>query len=284
MTSEVVYFSGPDGASNALEMLEHLHPKTLARSLAFIDLLEEPNLPYEIDRPLGQEPLDEFTPHNHLRATRDQKPDKLEKPRLRLRVLNAYSGRTKLRFAYTRVDGKTVILGAGRNIRGAERSKLLLDYERSLSIKANGKASKESRLAQVLKSHREFVAELTLSDPVRAAHYTKARERAQFALSLLRLRDKAQFTNETLAERTGLRLSLIKSLTRGRLPKLDTMRRLVDALQARIIIEPGGGISLEPHESQESPAKDFATHSPKMAPSHAHVIEPVGVGDFLVLQ
>jgi hypothetical protein len=280
MTSEVVYFCGPDGASTALQVLEHLHSKTLARSLAFIDLLEESDLPRDIDRQIGgkQSLPDEKT---HQREAAEHTTPNNYGAHGSLRALNAFAGRTKLRFAYTRFDGKSVILGVGQQARGSELAKLVQDYERSLTAKPKAKHAKEGKPGPCLKSHREFVAELTLSDPVLAAHYSKARERAQFALSMIKLRDKAQFTNEALAERTGLSLTRVKSLTRGRLPKLDTMRRLVDALQARIVIAPGGGITLEACEPDDAPRKRFTSQKPILTHTKP---EPTAVADLLLIQ
>jgi transcriptional regulator with XRE-family HTH domain len=259
----------------ALQVLGHLHAKTLARSLAFIDLLEQPNLPRELDREIGSKGA---YIGKHLDTDHS---DQADSSKASLRALKAYSGKTKMRFAYARFDGKAVILGAGLQARGAELAKLVQDYERSVATKGKGKAAKDAKAALSLKSHREFVAEMTLSHPVLAAHYTKARERAQFALSLIRLRDKAQFTNESLAQRTGLGIDLVKKLTRGRLPKLETMRRLADALDAHIVIAPAGGIILEAHEAVEIPTKNFTT-TPD--PIRSPLPDPITVADLLLVQ
>src|SRR5665213_2977903 len=109
MTSEVVYFCRQDGSSTALHVLEHLNCKALARSLAFTDLLEESDLPRDIDRQIGGKKSvpDEMS----YQPAIDEQASAQPSPHGSLRALNAFAGRTKLRFAYTRFDGKSVILG-----------------------------------------------------------------------------------------------------------------------------------------------------------------------------
>jgi DNA-binding XRE family transcriptional regulator len=215
MPSEIFYYRDASGACPVQDFLDRLTHKDLARCLSQIDLLETDELPQEID----QEILD--TP---------------------LRVLTVRTGRTRYRFTYLRHGNQAVLIDANQN-----KLSKMLRADKDVIQEAMGSLCEEHRPApDRLKSHRETVAERTLSDPTLAALYARARENAQFALSLIRLRTSAGFTVDTLAERTGLSKRRVESLERGRMPKLSTMRRLVDALQARIIISPGGGLLIEP--------------------------------------
>jgi len=248
MINAVLYFVGQEGVDTAMHSLEFLHPKTLARSLALIDLLEESTLPTEIDKLVCPDKSSE-PPHPDQKASKSVVHGDL-------RLLKAKMGKTKLRFAYTHFSGQAVVIASGEQTKGQQCIKLVEDFERSQAAKA--KTLKNVK-TPALKSHRELVAELTLSDPILAAYYTKARERTQFALSLIRLRDNASLSNEDLAQRTGLTPKLVTRLTRGRLPNLETMRRLADALQARVVIGPAGGIVLEADEPLAPTTKRYAS-------------------------
>jgi transcriptional regulator with XRE-family HTH domain len=263
MTNVVQYFVGQDGAETAIQSIKLLHPKTLARSLALLDILEEEMLPSELNIPI---------------ICNVHSSNKSDDSLRNLNILKARIGKTKLKFGYLLDNSQAIVLTCGEQCKNQSLTKILSDFQKSANVKA--KSTKLASKAPIFKSHRELVAELTLSDPILAAFYSKARERTQFALSLIRLRDSASLTNDLLAQRTGLTSKLITRLTRGRLPNLATMRLLADALQARVVIGPAGGIVLEANTSS-------TILQPKPHEHIAHTHEPsdrFSVGDLLLVQ
>lgn len=237
MPTEVSYYR-PEGPTSAVQdFLVKLDQKSLARALSQIDLLEGDELPEEIDH--------EVEGH-------------------RIRVFTSRSGRGRLRFVYLPHGDQTVLIGASEGKSSRLRRSLIHGLAPIIQEidETVGNVPQDS-----LKSHREFVAEMTLSDPTLAAAYSRARENAQFAVSLIRLRKALGLTQETLAERTGLSEGRIASLERGRMPKLATMRRLVDALQARILIAPGRGVTIEAHTEPKRPSRARRAGSIAVSPA-----------------
>jgi transcriptional regulator with XRE-family HTH domain len=217
MPTEIFYYRDSQGSCAVQDFLDDLGHKDRARSLSQIDLLEGDELPAEMDRAIEDSPI---------------------------RVLSTHNDRSRHRFAYIRRGDQIILIDAmqgkfGKVAQRAQRESLqqvIADLQDATLLSSDR-----------VKSHREHVAEITLSDPTLAALYSRAREHSQFAAAVVRLRTAAGFTVEALAERTGLSRPRVESMERGRMPRLATMRRLVDALQARIVIAPGSGITIEPH-------------------------------------
>jgi transcriptional regulator with XRE-family HTH domain len=217
MPTEIFYYRDLQGGCAVQDFLDCLSNKDRARSLSQIDLLEGDDLPAEMDRALDDSPI---------------------------RVLSTHHHRNHHQFCYVRRADQAVLLDA---VRG-KFSKAQQRVHRDATQRALAELHDSALLtSDHLKSHREHVAEITLNDPTLAALYSRAREHSQFAAAVVRLRSAGGFTVQTLAERTGLSQARVESMERGRMPKLATMRRLVDVLQARIVIAPGAGVIIEPH-------------------------------------
>jgi transcriptional regulator with XRE-family HTH domain len=237
MATEVFYYRDSDGSCPVQDFLDKLDYKARARCLAQIDLLEGEELPSDLDR------IVEDTPIRVLGTT--------------------HNGRTHNRVAYFRRGDQTILVAATRG----RYSKLQHGIQHGQLKQIVAALMAAPVIApEHLKSHREHVAEITLNDPAQAALYSRYREHMQFAASVVRLRSSVGFSVEALAERTGLSLARVESMERGRLPKLATMRRLVDSLQARIVIAPGSGISIEPYVVETKRAHRARRARPDTAP------------------
>ena len=246
MPVEIFYFRDEHGRSAVQDLLKALSPKAFARSLAQIDLLESGDtLPAKLDQAVRD--IAPKTPHSDVeQIERDATLAVLAPNSQALRYLTSRAGNNRIRYYYVLApDSRLVIVDVveGKKPRKAHLARL------AGSIAQAGAFAQSSSF----KSHREYVAESTLGDSDLAAQYARARERAQFALALIRLREAANYTLESLAERTGISRERILSIERGHVPKLATLRRLVDALDAQVIISPGSGLAVEPVRSGTTP-------------------------------
>lgn len=214
MPIEIFYYRGHKGTCPVQELFDRLGGADLACCLSQIDLLEGEDLPLEVDHEVDDTPL---------------------------RVLTVRTARTRFRFIYMRHGEQTIIIDANQGKKGRQPHPDYEPIQDALAAIDSGAVLSGDRI----KSHREYVAEKTLGSTRLAAAYSTSREQAQFALSFLRLRSAAGFTTESLAERTGLSKSRIAKFERGRAGKIASLRRIVDALQARVIIAPGTGVSIE---------------------------------------
>ena len=271
MPLEIFYFRNEHGRSAVQDFLKALDPKAFARSLAQIDLLES-------GEPLPAK-LDQLARVVHSGSTIDAKPDEQNSDSAQLipseqtlRYLTSRTGHDRVRYYYVPASGSRVVIVdvvEGKKPRKSHLAKL------AESIAQAGALEQPSSF----KSHREYVAESTLGDSDLAARYARARERAQFALALIRLREAASYTPESLAERTGISRERILRIERGQVPKLAALRRLVDALNAQIIISPGSGLSVEPVQPEiapadQPPAKLVPEAKPKAAKPDARAAMP----------
>ncbi len=272
MPLEIFYFRDEHGRSAVQDLLKALGPKAFARSLAQIDLLEsgEP-LPAKLDqaaRDIAAKAPDSDAEQNE----RDPASAPPTPNSQALRYLTSRAGPNRVRYYYVPApENRLVIVDVveGKKPRKSHLAKL------AGSVAQAGAFEQSSSF----KSHREYVAESTLGDSDLAAQYARARERAQFALALIQLREAANYTPESLAERTGISRERILSVERGHVPKLSTLRRLVDALDAQVIISPGSGLSVEPVRPGTAPEGKPPTQAvpdaqPKVAKANARSAAP----------
>jgi transcriptional regulator with XRE-family HTH domain len=98
-----------------------------------------------------------------------------------------------------------------------------------------------------MKRLRQYVHEQIEKDPGFAAHLEQARAEVQMAVAVARLREQRGLSQRDLARQTGIKQPQIARLEKGdRLPTLDTLWRLLDALGARIELSPHGRVAVHP--------------------------------------
>jgi DNA-binding XRE family transcriptional regulator len=102
---------------------------------------------------------------------------------------------------------------------------------------------KADRLPRV----KDFLAQ-QLGDPAFADAYAEAQREVRFGLSLYELREARGVTQLQLQERTGIPQETISRIERGRIPSLATLRKLAVGVDACVLIQPDGGVTLIPIE------------------------------------
>ena len=107
------------------------------------------------------------------------------------------------------------------------------------------------------KSHRQYVAEQIAASPTFADEMAHAREGTRLGLALAELREERGLTQREVSERTGIKQPMLARIERGQMPTLPTLRRIAQALNARVIIAPGMLIVVEalPSEATEPKQK-----------------------------
>lgn len=110
-----------------------------------------------------------------------------------------------------------------------------------------------------MKKLRQYVHEQIDKDPGFAGHLEQARAEVRMAVAVAQLREQRGMSQRDLAKQTGIKQPQIARLEKGdQLPTLDTLWRLLDALDARIELSPHGRITVHPlsrHSSRSSEAR-----------------------------
>lgn len=109
---------------------------------------------------------------------------------------------------------------------------------------------------------QQYVAEQIAASPTFAAELAKAREGTRLGLALTELREERSLTQREVSERTGIKQPMLARIERGQMPTLPTLRRIAQALNARVIIAPDTAIIVEAI-AETVPAK--AVPKPKAA-------------------
>ena len=95
------------------------------------------------------------------------------------------------------------------------------------------------------KSLQQYVAEQIAASPTFADELAKAREGTRLGLALTELREARGLTQRQVSERTGIKQPMLARIERGQMPTLPTLRRITQALNARVIIAPDTAIIVE---------------------------------------
>jgi len=106
-----------------------------------------------------------------------------------------------------------------------------------------------------MKSFKEILKE-ELRDPEFAQDYEEVSAEMAFALALTLRRNKLGYTQQALAEETGIKQPMIARIEHGQMPTSPTLQRLAKALKINIIFT-GNGIILEPIEIKEVPTAKY---------------------------
>ncbi len=90
-----------------------------------------------------------------------------------------------------------------------------------------------------MKAHRQYVKEQIKRDPTFAKDLVEARAEIRLAVLIARLREERGMSQRELAKMTGIKQPQIARIEKGgQVPTLETLWRLMDALNATIIIGP----------------------------------------------
>lgn len=95
------------------------------------------------------------------------------------------------------------------------------------------------------KTLQQYVAEQSAASPTFAGELAKAREATHLGLALTELREERGLTQREIAERTGIKQPMLARIERGQMPTLPTLRRIAQALNARVVIAPSVPILVE---------------------------------------
>ena len=95
------------------------------------------------------------------------------------------------------------------------------------------------------KSHQQYVAEQVAASPAFAEELAKAREGTRLGLALTELREERGLTQREVSGLTGIKQPMLARIERGQMPTLPTLRRIAQALNARVIIAPNTAIVVE---------------------------------------
>jgi ribosome-binding protein aMBF1 (putative translation factor) len=93
---------------------------------------------------------------------------------------------------------------------------------------------------------RQFESEQIEKDPGFAKLLAEAQIETNFAVSVALLRERAGLTQRELADRAGIKQPMLARIERGQIPTVPTLRKLANALNARVVITGEGGVVMEP--------------------------------------
>ena len=96
-----------------------------------------------------------------------------------------------------------------------------------------------------MKAHRRYVREQIKRDPRFAQELASARAEVRLALMIVRLREERGWSQRDLAKKTGIKQPQIARLEKGgQMPTIETLWRLADALNAKIVIGPEQSVKI----------------------------------------
>ena len=96
-----------------------------------------------------------------------------------------------------------------------------------------------------MKAHRRYVREQIKRDPSFAQDLAAARAEVRLALMIVRLREERGWSQRDLAKKTGIKQPQIARLEKGgQMPTIETLWRLADALNAKVVIGPEQSVEI----------------------------------------
>jgi len=96
-----------------------------------------------------------------------------------------------------------------------------------------------------MKAHRRYVREQIKGDPRFAQDLAAARAEVRLALMIVRLREERGWSQRDLAKKTGIKQPQIARLEKGgQMPTIETLWRLADALNAKVVIGPEQSVEI----------------------------------------
>jgi transcriptional regulator with XRE-family HTH domain len=107
-------------------------------------------------------------------------------------------------------------------------------------------------------SFKEFLEE-QLQDDEFAEAFEQASGEMDFALALAQRREDLGFTQQKLAQITGIKQPMIARIEGGQMPTAPTLQKLAAGLQVGIIIT-GAGILVSPFAGKAKPKTESSDH------------------------
>ncbi len=96
-----------------------------------------------------------------------------------------------------------------------------------------------------MKAHRRYVREQIKRDPRFTQDLAAARAEVRLALMIVRLREERGWSQRDLAKKTGIKQPQIARLEKGgQMPTIETLWRLADALNAKVVIGPDQSVEI----------------------------------------
>ncbi len=95
------------------------------------------------------------------------------------------------------------------------------------------------------KTLQQYVTEQSVASTTFAGELAKAREGTRLGLALTEMREERGLTQRDIAARTGIKQPMLARIERGQMPTIPTLRRIAQALNARVIIAPNEPIIVE---------------------------------------
>jgi DNA-binding XRE family transcriptional regulator len=111
----------------------------------------------------------------------------------------------------------------------------------------------------------DYIAEQVSADPDFAGELAAAQRETEFAFQLARLREARRLTQRELADLAGIKQPQLARIERGQTPTLPTLKRLAQALKARIVIEPEGEATRILLQGYKAPAAAANRRKPAVA-------------------
>ena len=98
-----------------------------------------------------------------------------------------------------------------------------------------------------MKRLRHYVQERVKKSPEHAAHLEQARVEVKLAIAMAHLREHCGMSQRDLARATGIKQPQIARLEKGNhFPTVDTLMRLLSALDGRMELGPKGALTVHP--------------------------------------
>ena len=96
-----------------------------------------------------------------------------------------------------------------------------------------------------MKVHRRYVREQIKRDPRFAQDLAAATAEVRLALMIVLLREERGWSQRDLAKKTGIKQPQIARLEKGgQMPTIETLWRLADALNAKVVIGPEQSVEI----------------------------------------
>lgn len=115
-----------------------------------------------------------------------------------------------------------------------------------------------------MKRLRQYVHEQSKRSSEFATHLEQARSEVRLAVAIAQLRERRGMSQRDLARETGIKQPQIARLEKGdQLPTLDTLWRLLGALDARMELCPHGKILVHPLTQRASRSSTATRRSRK---------------------
>ena len=156
-------------------------------------------------------------------------------------------------FYFTYVDYQIVIVHAiskkSQKLKPGDIQTALKGWQIFVGEKQNTQQKRKAKIKmqpQVTgQSLQQYVAEQTENNPAFTEELARAQEAIRLGVALTEMRMTRGMTQREVSERTGIKQPMLARIERGQMPTIFTLRRIIQALDACVILLPGKSIYLE---------------------------------------